>query len=1727
MNTRLIFALLSVLITLLLPAPARAQVYEKVFDFTAARIVDFANTPNKGSLPSGLVQGSDGHFYGTTSSGGAESDGTVFKLSPDGVFTTLVEFTDNGASNKGKSPRGMVQAPDGNFYGTTFQGGANGDGTVFRMTLAGVLTTLVEFTGNGPTNKGDLPGTMVRGSDGNFYGTTSEGGANNFGTVFKMTPAGVLTTLVQFTGNGASNKGSDPEDLVEGSDGNFYGTTQKGGASDCGTVFKMTPAGVLTTLVQFTGDGASNKGRSPNTLVAGTDGNFYGTTEFGATGYTGSNFTGHGTVFKVTPAGVLTTLVLFTDNGASNKGRFPNSLVLGRDGVFYGITGDGAANGFGTAFKVTAAGALTTLVQFTDEEGGGLRFQGSDGNFYGIKGFGGANDAGLVFKMTAAGMVTTVVEFSGFGTSETGRSPRGLCRGTDGNFYGTTFNGGGNNDGTVFRITTGGALTTLVEFAADGSLNKGENPESGLVQSSDGSFYGTTSRGGANSFGTVFKVTPAGVLTTLVEFTGNVAPNKGRLPFGGLIQGSDGNFYGTTIVGGGSGTELGNGTVFKMTPAGALTTLVQFTDNGSSNKGLNPQGSLVQGTDGNFYGTTGSGGADSAGTVFRMTPAGVLTTLVQFTGNGSSNKGAFPLASLVQSTDGNFYGTTSGGGASDAGTVFRMTPAGVLTTLVQFTDNAASNKGRFPQAPLLRGSDGNFYGTTSGGGANDAGTIFRTTSAGVLTTLLEFVREEEGNPLAGLVAAADGNLYGTTTGGDGSVYRLVFSGAPTAAVTRVGSEGTGGAVVEAQVNPRGASTTVVLEYGTDGVTFPPANNITIVTGLTGMQTRLVGTTVTGLATATAYYFRFRATSSAGTTVTPVQSFSTLAEPVANAAAASAILPTSARFNGTVNARSFSTSVVFEWGTDGNSFPNVAAATPGIVTGSTDVPVSADVAGLQVGATYFYRIKATNVAGTTVSGARSFITLIAPLPTLGAASGVAANSVQVAGTVNARGTSTAAVFDYGTDGVNFPNSVAAVPATITGTSATAVAATLSGLTQGTTYFFRLRATSAGGVAQTTAASFATLALPVVATQAANGVGQTFATLNGTVNALGLTTSVVFDYGIDAGSLSNTVAALPGSATGSSVTAVSRGLAGLTLDTVYFFRVRATSSAGTSAGEVQSFRTGQSAISVQTGAASEISSTSARLAGTVNAQGLATTVAFEVGTAADLSDAVGFASTPQTVSEAAAVPVSARLSGLNEGVRYFYRLTATNVEGTTVGSILDFVSEANVLPIAAPDVIFYAGQVVVDPLENDTDANNTPPVPANEGLLLDPTLVTPPNASLGVASVTGDRRFISYNPQFNVRDDDALTYRVVDPLGASAEAQVRLIAFSKRAGLYGGRIVAGTRELSVALQMGSGGAISTSFMDWSDESFVLKGVFDQHGTLTRTLNSPGGAVLTITLTLDADLPQIRGSFEERVGGMVTASAPSFVLTKDAGTGGLAESGLRTGFLSPPSAQAAVMADGFLRMTVGKDSRRGARFAGRLPDGEPFLASARAQGRSYDLTKALEQGGVFTGLVRAIDTSAGAGGMMGNLAWRKRASSRARYHRSGVETVLSLAGVAYPVVARGELPPIGLGVASPNARLRLSGGDFVGTYRDLLLNIVPGSVQIIGPDAAQSGADISLNKLQVKVDGAKAVFSGRFLHPETGKLVPFSGGFRVPFDTQPGQGRGVFRGPGAAGAVRIEAE
>lgn len=364
--------------------------------------------------------------------------------------------------------------------------------------------------------------------------------------------------------------------------------------------------------------------------------------------------------------------------------------------------------------------------------------QGTDGNLYGTT-VGGANtnSAGTVFKVSSRGALTTLYSFCTQPNCTDGQQPDGgLTRGTDGHYYGTTYYGGSTSCssgcGTIFAITPQGELTTFYRFCAQ-TCTDGIHPSAGMVQGIGGDFYGTTWSGGASNGGTLFKISSGAALRTIYDFCSQPNCADGERSFAKMIQATDGKFYGTTWIGG----TNDSGTVFKVTPDGKLTTLHSFdlTD------GALPS-ALVQATDGSFYGVTNEGGdlgcemPYGCGTLFRINRRGELTTLYVF----ESTDGAFPFGTLVQATDGNLYGTTIVGGdltcnaPHGCGTVFQITPGAKLTTLHSFE----LLDGVYPYGGLVQDTNGAFYGTATNGGAHNGGTVFSLSMG--LGPFVSFVR---------------------------------------------------------------------------------------------------------------------------------------------------------------------------------------------------------------------------------------------------------------------------------------------------------------------------------------------------------------------------------------------------------------------------------------------------------------------------------------------------------------------------------------------------------------------------------------------------------------------------------------------------------------------------------------------------------------------------------------------------------------------------------------------------------------------------------------------------------------------------------------------------------------------------------------------------------------------------------------------------------------------------
>src|ERR1700722_9360379 len=334
------------------------------------------------------------------------------------------------------------------------------------------LASLSDKTGADPTAIGQQ-------TNGKLWVTTSGQGEFDCGTVFQASLVGKLSERSNFS----CTNGNGPQGLTLGTDGNYYGVTFFGGSGRSGTVFKRTPAGVVTVLYNFPSDGSS--GSEPvGTLALGTDGNFYGATESSSPS---NNYSG--TLFKITPSGTLTTLYLFDfTNGAQPY----SSPLLGKDGNFYGLTYGGGAYGVGTFYKLTPQGKFTVVYSF-DTATDGVFFpsapllQAANGDFYSVVSQGGANNDGAVFEITPSGDFTVLHDFDG----TDGYFPFGLMQATDGNFYGTTAGVDNEINGSIYQMTPAGNLTMLHKFDGTDGLSPAM-----LIQETNGTLYGVTSGGG-------------------------------------------------------------------------------------------------------------------------------------------------------------------------------------------------------------------------------------------------------------------------------------------------------------------------------------------------------------------------------------------------------------------------------------------------------------------------------------------------------------------------------------------------------------------------------------------------------------------------------------------------------------------------------------------------------------------------------------------------------------------------------------------------------------------------------------------------------------------------------------------------------------------------------------------------------------------------------------------------------------------------------------------------------------------------------------------------------------------------------------------------------------------------------------------------------------------------------------------------------------------------------
>ncbi len=495
---------------------------------------------------------------------------------------------------------------------------------------------------------------------------------------------------------------------------------------------------------------------------------------------------GAGTAFSIGSTGADFTV----HKAFANATTIPyGSLVLGRDGNFYGMTRNGGRYDKGTVFKAGPTGKITVIRSLNDADGiypFGTLVQGRDGDFYGMTQMGG-NGYGTIFKISPTGTFTLLKSFNYTDGAHPGYS---LVEGHDGNFYGMTFMGGSTGSGTIFKISPTGTHTVLKDFVYIGGGpwisvldSDGAYPYGGLVQGRDGDFYGMTSAGGTSDQGTVFKISATGTYTLLKSFD----YFDGWYPaYSSLVEGRDGNFYGMTQMGGSNHS----GTIFKITPAGTHTVLKHLDEN----DGIHPYGSLVQGPDGDFYGLTQLGGTNFGGTVFKINATGTFAVVKRF--NYPEVASAFN--NLVLGPGGDFYGMTQVGEFFNApGSIFKVSPSGAFTLL----DSRDHATGASPAGSLVQARDGNFYGMTERGGRNDQGTIFKISPEGTHTVLKSFDYPDGGFPTGDLVEGSDGNFYGMNKAGityNGTVFRISPAGAYTELRQFSNADGTypGGSLVQ-------------------------------------------------------------------------------------------------------------------------------------------------------------------------------------------------------------------------------------------------------------------------------------------------------------------------------------------------------------------------------------------------------------------------------------------------------------------------------------------------------------------------------------------------------------------------------------------------------------------------------------------------------------------------------------------------------------------------------------------------------------------------------------------------------------------------------------------------------------------------------------------------------------------------------------------------------------------
>jgi uncharacterized repeat protein (TIGR03803 family) len=630
------------------------------------------------------------------------------------------------------------------LWGMTIKGGPTDNGVIFKTDGSGnnenVQYNFFHLTGEHPDRD------LVEASDGKFYGTTEYGGLGNAtGTLFQFDPITHTTNIFNFDGtNGDRPQGS----LIQASDGMLYGMTYLGGANNSGVIFQFDPANsIISNKYDFDwGTGCYPSG----SLIQASDGMLYGMASVG-----GKTFPfGNGILFQFDlNTSTFTKKIDFDPmtNGCSDP---IGSLMQASDGMLYGMAGK--------IFRYDVKTSILTRVSLLGGGRGSL-IQASDGMIYGMTAEGGINNCGVIFQFDPTTLIyTEKFNFNG----ANGKNPLGsLMQTTDGMLYGMTNKGGANDDGVLFQFdpsTSAYAYTKKLDFD---EVSKGYYPIGSLIQASDGMLYGMTSVGGACwGSGVLFQYDPL-LSTYTKEF--DFGNPDGMDTYGSLMQASDGKLYGM----GNKGGMHAVGVIFQYDPVSSLYTKKYDFDSWNFTIGHFPYGSLIQASDGLLYGMTPTGGSYDKGVLFKLNPA-----TSEYTVNYGFDQpnGSNPFGSLMQASDGMLYGMTSKGGNYDYGVLFQFDPAS--STFTKKFDFDSIPNGSHPYGSLVQAADGMLYGITCDGGSNSKGVLFQYDPAlSIYTKKIDFDGTTNGSfPFGSLKQASDGKLYGLTNSGGGYDMGVLF-----------------------------------------------------------------------------------------------------------------------------------------------------------------------------------------------------------------------------------------------------------------------------------------------------------------------------------------------------------------------------------------------------------------------------------------------------------------------------------------------------------------------------------------------------------------------------------------------------------------------------------------------------------------------------------------------------------------------------------------------------------------------------------------------------------------------------------------------------------------------------------------------------------------------------------------------------------------------------------------